>query len=120
MVSNLAGIIVSMILALLPPGNWGGGDPGHHCKAIIKHHWKSTAVAIRLLLSCQPDSNGDLDDKKCKETVTALLELREETIKQSKKMQELAVDFEKDAMRLNKFPLFQVDQKLKSVIVKVT
>ena len=51
MVSNLVGIIVSMILALLPPGNWGG-DPGH-CKAIIKHHWKSTAVAIRLLLSCK-------------------------------------------------------------------
>lgn len=118
MLSNLVGILMSTILALIPPGNWGG-DPGH-CKAMIKHHWNLSTEAIRLLLSCGLTPDGEPVEDQCKQKAAVLMELREQTIRQSAKMQELVVDFEKDAVRLNKFPLFQVDPKLKAVIGNVT
>ena len=108
--SNLVGIFMSMILAVIPPGNFGG-DPGH-CKALIRHHRNSSIEAIRLLLSSNEDE--------CTEKAEDLLKLRERTIKKAAQMQELVGDFEKDAVRLNRFRLFQVDPQLSAIISKVT
>ena len=53
-VANLVGIALSMALALLPPGLYGG-DPGHTQK--MNHFlWRSVETSLQLLLSCEvPD-----------------------------------------------------------------
>ena len=118
MFSNLVGIIMSMVISLIPLGNWGG-DPGH-CKAIVHHHWRSTKEAIRLMLSCNLTPDGEPIEDECKRVAADLLILRKESIAISDSMQALIVDFEKDAVRLNAFPLFKVDPKLKAIIARVT
>lgn len=118
MFSNLVGIIMSMVISLIPLGNWGG-DPGH-CRAIAQHHWRSTTEVICSMLSCDLTPDGEPKEDECKRVAAALLVLRKESIAISDSMQALVVDFEKDAVRLNTFPLFKVDPKLKAIIARVT
>ena len=119
MVANLVGILLASILALIPPGLWGG-DPVH-CRSMVSFHWKSVTDVLRLVLSIPliPNDGKPVQDF-CVDAANELLKLREEILEQSSKMQELAVDFEKDASRLQKFPYFCVDPRLKLEIAQVT
>ncbi|KAL9181800.1 LOW QUALITY PROTEIN: hypothetical protein ACHAXT_012143 [Thalassiosira profunda] len=98
-VANLVGIALSMALALLPPGLYGG-DPGHTRK--MNHYlWRSVEASLQLLLSCEV-----LDDSAtCAEKMK---ELSDGIFSKAAKLQECVIDFEKDASRLNKFPLLRV------------
>lgn len=118
LVANLIGILMAMIMALIPPGNFGG-DPGH-CKSIVKLHWDTTKEALCQILSCRLNSNGEPLDEDCQEVAKKLLLLREQTLKQSTKMQALAVDFEKDASKLQRMSCYRIDPRLKMEIGKVT
>jgi len=118
LVSNLVGIVVAMVLAVIPPGNWGG-DPGH-CRSINRLHWNTTQEFIRLLLSCKLNDDGEPSNEDCQQVSEKLTQLSLKTLQQSTKMQVRAVDFEKDAAKLQRLPRFQVDPRLKLEIGKVT
>lgn len=111
MVANLVGIFMAMVLAVLPPGNYGG-DPGHTRK-INNFHWHSIQTVVELLLSN--------DDDVADEVVAKNLDsLSNKVLRKSSSMQEITVDFEKDAARLQKLPFFRVDPRVKGELGKIT
>jgi hypothetical protein len=118
LVANLLGIVVAMVLAVIPPGNWGG-DPGHS-RSINRLHWNATQEFLRLLLSCQLNDDGEPSNEDCQQASEKLMQLSVKTLHQSTKMQVMAVDFEKDASKLQRLPYFKVDPRLKLEIGKVT
>ncbi len=119
LMANLMGIGLAIVLALIPPGLWGS-DPVH-CRSMVRYHWNATIEILRTLLSCPliPDSGEPVHDF-CMEAADELHQLVGSIQGHSSKMQELAVDFEKDAARLQKLPRFQVDPRLKIETAKVT
>mmetsp|Transcript_3384 Transcript_3384/g.3941 ORF Transcript_3384/g.3941 Transcript_3384/m.3941 type:complete len:330 (+) Transcript_3384:3-992(+) len=119
LMANLIGIVLAIVLAVIPPGLWGS-DPVH-CRSMVRYHWNATTDILRILLSCPliPDSGDPIHDF-CMEAADDLRQLVGRIQGHSSKMQELAVDFEKDAARLQKMPRFQVDPRLKVETAKVT
>jgi len=98
--------------------------PGH-CRAIVRLHWDTTTEVLRLLVDCGPASEEWVEEtgeqkQDCHDLAIRLLQLRYQTLEQASKMQDFAVDFEKDAAKMQMLPLFQIDPKLKAEIVKVT
>jgi len=78
-----------------------------------------------LLVDCGPASEEWVEEtgeqkQDCHDLAIRLLQLRYQTLEQASKMQDFAVDFEKDAAKMQMLPLFQIDPKLKAEIVKVT
>ena len=67
----------------------------------------------------KPDT-GVASEEMYKKVANEFMTLREEYLLKAKKMQETAVDFEKDASKLQILPRFQVDKKLKGQIGEVT
>lgn len=117
MVSNLVGIALSMLLALIPP-TIKGSDPSH-CESIVTFHRNSVAEVLNILLSCHLDpENGNV--KGIEGARSKLKILSSKILVQGTHMQEMAVDFEKDASKLRKVPIFLVDPLLKPEISKVT
>lgn len=114
MVANLVGIAMAILLAVVPPGNYGG-DPGHTRK-INSFHWQSVQTVVDFLVSCDPTSG----EAEVADHIQTLNSLSNKILQKSTNMQGLAVDFEKDAARLHNLPYLQVDPKLKGEIAKVT
>eukprot|EP00536_Pseudo-nitzschia_multiseries_P003499 jgi/Psemu1/323052/estExt_fgenesh1_pg.C_540018 len=132
MVANLVGIAMAIVLAIVPPGIWGG-DPSH-CLSMVRYHQSQTARAIELVLSLSCPDDAAADDKDLDKRTAAnynpvtdagsvaadLRVLSEEIRSHSSALQEQAVDFEKDASKLRSLPLFRVDPRLKTEIARVT
>ncbi len=110
MVANLVGIFMAMVLAVLPPGNYGG-DPGHTRK-INNFHWHSIQTVVELLIS-----KDDVADEVVAKNLDSL---SSKVLRKSSSMQEITVDFEKDAARLQKLPFFRVDARVKGELGKIT
>ena len=94
---------MAMLLAVVPPGNYGG-DPGHTRK-INSFHWHSVQTVVDFLVSCDATS-GEAEVANHIQTLTSL---SSKILRKSTNMQGLAMDFEKDAARLNNLPYLQVD-----------
>ena len=92
MIANLLGIVMAIVLALVPPGNYGG-DPGHTRK-INNFHWNSVLTVVEILISC-----NNATDKIAK-NAQALTSLSSNILRKSASMMMMAVDFEKDANHL--------------------
>jgi len=105
MVSNLVGVAMAMVLAVIPPGNYGG-DP-MHAKKINHFHWQSITSVVEKLLSSEVEA-----DK--------FHALAKDMQTKSTNMRELAADFEKDANRLQILPRFKIDPSLKGELGKIT
>lgn len=119
MFANLVGIVLAVILAVIPPGIWGG-DP-KHTRSLVRYHWSTTIEVLQKILSIPLiHKTGEPPGNFCEQTAKELIELGEKINARSTKIQELAVDFEKDAARLKKLPCFKIDPKLKVEIAKVT
>ncbi len=103
---------MAIILAVIPPGNYGG-DPGHTRK-LNNFHWHSVQTVVELLISC-----NDVSDEVAK-NVQTLESLSSTILRKSASMQEITVDFEKDASRLQTMPCFRVDPRLKAELGKIT
>jgi len=113
MVANLLGIVMAIVLAVIPPGNYGG-DPGHTRK-INNFHWHSVQTVVELLISCD-----DVADELLAKNVQTLDSLSSKILRKSASMQEITVDFEKDAARLQKMTCFKVDPRVKMELGKIT
>lgn len=122
MMANLVGISVAVVLAVIPPGIWGGNP--RHCRSIVSLHWSKLLEVIEIMLSCSQEESSRSEQsgaqRKYEEAANQLRELSNQIQSQSSKMQAMAVDFEKDASKLHKMPRFQVDSRLKVEIAKVT
>ncbi len=113
MVANLVGILMAMVLAVLPPGNYGG-DPGHTRK-INNFHWHSLQNVVEVLIS-----NDVVSDEVVAKKIQKLESLSSKILRKASSMQEITVDFEKDATRLQKLSCFRVDPRLKGELGKIT
>ncbi len=105
---------MAMVLAVVPPGNYGG-DPGHTRK-INNFHWHSIQTVVELLIS----NNDVADEVAVAKNIQTLDYLSSKVLRKSSSMQEITVDFEKDAARLQKFPFFRVDPRVKGELGKIT
>jgi hypothetical protein len=119
MLANLVGIAFGMVLAIIPPQIYGG-DPGH-CRSIVHLYRDNIIEVLQMLLSDEiiPGTRTACEER-YKKVADELIDLREKYLFESKKMQETAVDFEKDASKLQMLPRFKVDKNLKGEIGKVT
>ena len=104
---------MAIVLAVIPPGNYGG-DPGHSRK-INCFHWHSVQTVVDLLTSCDEAADDDVA-----KTINVLESLSRTVLLKSASMQEITADFEKDAARLQKLSCFRVDPRLKAELGKIT
>lgn len=104
-VSNLVGVAMAMVLAVIPPGNYGG-DP-MHAKKINHFHWQSIESVVEKLLLIEAEADN-------------FHALAKDVQTKSTNMRELAADFEKDANRLQILPRFKIDPILKGELGKIT
>jgi len=113
MVANLVGILMAAILAVIPPGNYGG-DPGH-TKKVNDFHWRTLKSVIERICSSEGISDAD-----AKTLAKEFHSLATGSVATSASLLELVTDFRDDADRLHKSPLFRVDPMLKMQIGLVT
>jgi len=116
MVANLVGIAMAMVLALIPPGNYGG-DPGH-IRKVNHFHWQSVQSIIEKIVSLDNITENHAAHSAYFQSLSNIV------LRRSASMQELASDFQKDAERLQskpfKLPAFKVDPRLKVEIGMIT
>ena len=108
------GIAMAIVLAVVPPGNYGG-DPGHTRK-INNYHWRSVQTVIEFLISCDAKSHPDEAAKH----IQTLDALSNKIFRKSATMREITADFEKDAARLQTLPCFRVDPRLRAELGNIS
>lgn len=104
---------MASILAVIPPGNYGG-DP-IHVKKINDFHWHSLRTVVERVgsLGGKSDADGKVLSKDMRS-------LSADIVKTTANMLELTNDFHADAAKLQRLPFFSLDPMLKMQIGLVT
>jgi len=105
-ISNLVGIGVAVLLALLPPAFWGGSP--YHCREIVDTIEKSASSYLQILLDCRTASESSDFEKISKD----VLKKKDHDLAHAVRLHGLAKDFFEDASRLSAAPFLKTDPRL--------
>lgn len=115
MATNAIGIAVAIVLALLPPGLYGGNPK--YTKRVLEEEKSLLVECINLLLS--HTQSTDIDATSSKKIEDEIQTIRSERITKISKLIEEANDFYSDSAKLRSFHLLNVDSQLKECLDKL-
>lgn len=101
-ISNLVGIAIAMLFAVIPPSVWGGNPA--HCREIVEGIEDRAGEYLNILLQ-----SSTIDDASFETTSTDLMTKKDLDLAAGIRLHELSKDFLNDASRLSKVPLLRTD-----------
>lgn len=114
--ANTTGIAMAIVLAIIPPGLWGG-DP-KYAMALLCEEQEILRECLEILLS--PTEESDDRDAGFEKLATRIDKLHSDKRAVAAKLSNEANDFYKDSSRFRRLPFCRVDPKLKSELDALT